>query len=98
MIHPLITTKGRATWNGFWYRKNGATAHEVLPYAHPTQSRMLTGRACNVMSFYQVYRRPESYDVRDIRTDTLDALIAWQLLFDATCDRTSKPAQWYVSG
>ena len=45
----------------------------------------------------QVYRRRESYDVRDIHMGTLNALIAWQLHRD-TRDQTSEPAQWYVCG
>ena len=46
----------------------------------------------------QVYWREESYGVRDIHMSTLVALIAWQLHSDATQQRTSKPAQWYVFG
>ena len=44
----------------------------------------------------QVYRREESYGVRDISMDTLDDLIEWQLHFDKTHDHMSKPVQWYV--
>ena len=46
----------------------------------------------------QVYSRPESYDVRDIRMGTMNALIAHQLKYDANpranLGRTSKTGQW----
>ena len=92
LIYPRITTKELTTGKKrFWYINNGDTAGEVMPYAHPTRLTFSQGSLPH--DLIQVYRRAESYHVRDIRMSTMKALIAWQLTRDAKRRHTSKTAQ-----